>query len=68
MLAGPYYGTAKRVNVVIVKRTKTGKDKPRTSVLLEALVVILKDVVSKGLQGKAVINISSGCKKIIVKT
>ncbi|KAK6225204.1 alkaline proteinase [Colletotrichum tabaci] len=53
---GPAYGTAKDANLVMVKLP----DRKMKSAVLTALVEISNDVYQKGIEGKAVINMSIG--------
>ncbi|GJD02248.1 alkaline proteinase [Colletotrichum higginsianum] len=53
---GPAYGTAKDANLVMVKLP----DRKMKSAVLTALVDISNDVYQKGIEGKAVINMSIG--------
>lgn len=52
---GPRYGVAKQVNLVVVKSTQRASDQ------FDAFVKIYKDIQEGKLQGKSVIDYSSGC-------
>jgi hypothetical protein len=71
----PMFGTAKNANMVIVKMPHTftvGSEETKLilteSDFLEGLLKILGDVRENKLQGKAVLNISWGCKYKVLKT
>lgn len=57
-VAGPTYGVAKKASVVMVKAGILSL--VFSSYLLKATALIIEDVKSKGLQGKAVVNVSWG--------
>jgi hypothetical protein len=59
-VAGPRFGVAKNANVVMVMLPGD----MRSGDILTALFQIRVDVISRGLQGKAVVNMSFGCKYI----
>jgi hypothetical protein len=71
----PRFGTAKDANVVIVKMPFIAiAGGPGTKKMLEeldfleALIKIRKDVRDNDLRGKAVLNLSWGCKYKVLKT
>ena len=57
-VAGPTYGVAKKASVVMVKAGILTL--AFSSYMLKATALIIQDVKSKGLQGKAVVNVSWG--------
>jgi subtilisin family serine protease len=62
-IAGPMYGVAKDVDVVIVKvPTAAMQDTVMASGMLELLAEVSEDIAKNKLQGKAVINFSGGSK------
>jgi hypothetical protein len=70
----PMFGTAKNPKIVLVKMPalRIDNEHQRNMVyereLLAGLIKILDDVKSRELQGKAVVNISWGCKYKVLKT
>ena len=58
LVAGPTFGVAKNANIVLVNVDSSSS----SGVVLEAFVKIKNDVIANGLQGKAVVNLSFGCK------
>jgi len=72
----PMFGTAKNPDIVIVRMAsiKTlGADEHMRRMIFEreflaGLVKILDDVKSRKLQGKAVVNLSLGCKYKVLKS
>ena len=72
----PMFGTAKNPDIVIVRMASIkvlGADEHIRRMITEreflaGLVKILDDVKSRKLQGKAVVNLSLGCKYKVLKT
>lgn len=71
-VVSPMFGTAKKANVVVVKMptATVGGDRIiyRQISFLRGLTEILNDVRGRGFQGKAVLNLSMGCKYKDLKT
>jgi hypothetical protein len=58
MAVSPQLGVAKKANMVIVKAPpgETFGD------ILDVFQIVENDIIEKGLQGQAVVNLSNGCK------
>lgn len=74
MAVSPMFGTAKNAKRVMVKMPFESEGSSlqqvilREDYLLEGLYKILDEVRTKGLKGKAVLNLSLGCKYRVLKT
>jgi hypothetical protein len=66
MAASPKFGVAKKVNVVIVKvpvwPDNQGVLRTTLGSTMAGIIAVLADVRERGLQGKAVVNLSAGRK------
>lgn len=60
IVGGHLAGVTKRTNLIPVRWALGASNSPRAELLFESLLWILHDVLTKNMQGKAILNFSGG--------